>query len=675
MEQVSNTCITSNNGIAKMTSKSSLIKDNQNAFIKPSTKLEDIELALNTPNPDQNVSSSQTQNPLNNTIYFVDKSEQKILSLQRSISEKLRNSFKNTTNNLNVNPSAQLKSFLIPALASPSLCSTSTSTSSAISTTRQIWPRKWHSEKHRNNINKVNSNAARPPSLRYSTQVPLNSHYKAILDQYTNKNKTVMSNIKKCVANKTLKPQQPLAAAAAAANKKSNMQASTDFVLFPSVRLQTLRKNLGQVPKANRSFSRVAFKKKTKPNANNANNNSTEISSTRKDELSKQFFLNFDNEDEDDDDDDEEDDVHHIIDADFLKYKAYMRKNKAANENLDCSSDSDTDTEKDLTLKYDTGHIHDDEDEDDEEEDNDENLYKLTPRSKYLMRSHSFSIGDTNLLFSHINDLDNIDLLAETESNVSSLENNYERVTSEKHDCHICFENEYVNERACCGFRACNKCINMYIKTQIKECCGNVRIECLNSKCNKLIHRNEITERMSRYDKDSLKTYLKFLVDANKDSNCKTCPRCSHILRLDEYRNNLVNLASSGESGEADASKAKSAKKTSKKKSASNNNSSFTKVQCNECLLIWCFQCHAPYHDGITCSEFKKGDKMLKYWAKEVHYGQCNAQVCPKCNIYIQRNKGCDHMVCTYCLTEFCYKCGCKFRRFKFIGKIDFFFR
>ena len=148
-------------------------------------------------------------------------------------------------------------------------------------------------------------------------------------------------------------------------------------------------------------------------------------------------------------------------------------------------------------------------------------------------------------------------------------------------------------------------------------------------------------------------------------------------MRLDDYKLKTVTSNNSNISNEKARSSSFSGMslKMSKSKNKSHttkNNSVLTKVQCIECQLIWCFQCHAPWHDGITCNEFRKGDRMLKYWAKEVHFGQQNAQLCPKCKIYIQRTKGCDHMVCTYCQTEFCYKCGGKFRRFKFIGNINY---
>ncbi len=244
-------------------------------------------------------------------------------------------------------------------------------------------------------------------------------------------------------------------------------------------------------------------------------------------------------------------------------------------------------------------------------------------------------------------------------------ENFYERVTTLKHECQICFDRVYLNERNCCKFRACNNCINHYIQTKIKNSCGIVKIECPNTKCTKLIHRDEICERMSHYDKNTLKNYLKYLLEANKDSSCKTCPRCSHVMRSDDYK---MNSCSHSNTNNSSSTNNFHRKMRIGKSSPTNNNSLLTKVQCIECQLIWCFQCHAPWHDAITCNEFRKGDRMLKYWAREVHFGQQNAQLCPKCKIYIQRTKGCDHMVCTYCQTEFCYKCGGRFRRFKFIG-------
>lgn len=56
-------------------------------------------------------------------------------------------------------------------------------------------------------------------------------------------------------------------------------------------------------------------------------------------------------------------------------------------------------------------------------------------------------------------------------------------------------------------------------------------------------------------------------------------------------------------------------------------------IQCSKCELVWCFRCHAPWHESLKCREFRKGDKLLRNWASVVEHGQRNAQKCPNCKV------------------------------------------
>ncbi|XP_058591133.1 E3 ubiquitin-protein ligase RNF217 isoform X2 [Panthera onca] len=93
-----------------------------------------------------------------------------------------------------------------------------------------------------------------------------------------------------------------------------------------------------------------------------------------------------------------------------------------------------------------------------------------------------------------------------------------------------------------------------------------------------------------------------------------------------------------------------------------------SQIQCPTCQFVWCFKCHSPWHEGVSCKEYKKGDKLLRHWASEIEHGQRNAQKCPKCKIHIQRTEGCDHMTCSQCNTNFCYRCGERYRQLRFFG-------
>ena len=255
----------------------------------------------------------------------------------------------------------------------------------------------------------------------------------------------------------------------------------------------------------------------------------------------------------------------------------------------------------------------------------------------------------------------------------------YETVSEETMPCRICLEETYLNERRCCGLRACNPCINAYVQAKIMNCQRKVPMECLNTECQQPITREEINDRMLKFDKQALNIYLNHLNELNSDSRQKTCPKCCTMLKIDEYIAALSKEAVSSGLPAADAARKTNLNaliasstslllKSKKRPSASTRPGAFTKVQCSQCQFVWCFNCHAPWHAGLKCKEYVKGDKLLKNWSREQAGGQINAQTCPKCKVYIQRNSGCDTMACACCNTEFCYKCGGKFRHVKFFG-------
>ena len=237
-------------------------------------------------------------------------------------------------------------------------------------------------------------------------------------------------------------------------------------------------------------------------------------------------------------------------------------------------------------------------------------------------------------------------------------------------ECHICLEeHQVVSERACCSLLACEPCLNKYVQTAIRTQLGRAQIACPSARCGRSMHRDEIVERMSRYDPIALRSYFGYLAEANsRHTACKTCPRCSHLLNHDDYKAAKEAQAQDAELHQQPTRAKMMKKKKTKKKKNEHDEAAAWRVECGQCELSWCFRCHAPWHASLTCADYAKGDKQLKSWARESHYGQPNAQHCPKCRILIQRNKGCDHMLCPGCRTEFCYKCGARFRHLKFIG-------
>ncbi|XP_022091132.1 probable E3 ubiquitin-protein ligase RNF217 [Acanthaster planci] len=210
----------------------------------------------------------------------------------------------------------------------------------------------------------------------------------------------------------------------------------------------------------------------------------------------------------------------------------------------------------------------------------------------------------------------------------------FPRAEQEFAECQVCLLETFGRPRLCCHLHVCDACLQWYIREKVQHRILSIR--CPNPACSDSICREEIQHHLSS---QLLTKFLRFLIEENSDPDQKTCPRCNHVANF--HRDVLI----------------------SKHKSHPDEQ----KVTCL-CGMLWCFRCHSPWHENITCKQYQRGDRLLKEWAKEHHYGQPNANRCPKCKVYIQRSSGCDNMTCSQCRTSFCYRCGERFYYVKFFG-------
>lgn len=166
-------------------------------------------------------------------------------------------------------------------------------------------------------------------------------------------------------------------------------------------------------------------------------------------------------------------------------------------------------------------------------------------------------------------------------------------------ECLVCYGRATLNLRPCCDFPVCNACLEAYFQIQVSD--ATVKISCPNFDCGQSVHRAEILDRLSVEMKVK---FNQFLVDANKEPDKKTCPRCSAVMSVEMQALQERRIKKYG-----------------------------LQVECAECALVWCFPCQAPWHEGIKCKEHRRGDKLVKTWARERPQGQVNAQRCPNCKV------------------------------------------
>ena len=209
-------------------------------------------------------------------------------------------------------------------------------------------------------------------------------------------------------------------------------------------------------------------------------------------------------------------------------------------------------------------------------------------------------------------------------------------------ECSVCFKNIVFTRDlvmlGCCDKTICSECMRTMISTKVND--GQTFIPCPYPDCTKALKRDQIVQHI---DAEVLDKYERFRLNVEGDGSKKTCPNCCLITE-----SNLPLF--------------KPNKKTTLTPVEYN-------ITCSECSFQWCYNCHSPWHEGLSCNSYREGDKQFMKWTKGRVAGYTpNCQKCPKCKVFIERSSGCDSMTCNRCNSNFCYKCGNHFRHIPGIG-------
>lgn len=83
------------------------------------------------------------------------------------------------------------------------------------------------------------------------------------------------------------------------------------------------------------------------------------------------------------------------------------------------------------------------------------------------------------------------------------------------------------------------------------------------------------------------------------------------------------------------------------------------KINCTFCQNEICFNCSKLWHDPINCEYLAKWELKCTDESETLNWMQLNTRNCPKCQVNIEKNDGCNHMTCRNksCNYEFCWLC------------------
>ncbi|PAV90167.1 hypothetical protein WR25_02617 [Diploscapter pachys] len=196
-----------------------------------------------------------------------------------------------------------------------------------------------------------------------------------------------------------------------------------------------------------------------------------------------------------------------------------------------------------------------------------------------------------------------------------------ERPNSNIGDCDVCCDTTQLCGLAC-NHLACDTCWKSYLETKITN--GNTsEIQCIASNCQLLIEDEKVLHYVTdpkiraMYEKLQINSY----VEINRLLKWCPMPNCGRAIKVQQFE--------------------------------------ARPVMCKSCSQRFCFRCAHEWHAPVNC-------RLLKLWMKKCqddsetsNWINANTKDCPKCNVTIEKNGGCNHMTCRNktCGAEFCWIC------------------
>ncbi|GMH17519.1 hypothetical protein Nepgr_019360 [Nepenthes gracilis] len=210
------------------------------------------------------------------------------------------------------------------------------------------------------------------------------------------------------------------------------------------------------------------------------------------------------------------------------------------------------------------------------------------------------------------------------EAGVSVVEHRDPCSSSSSLSCGVCIEDKSADEFTImdCGHYFCNNCWTEHFIVQIREGQSR-RIRCMEHKCSSICDEAKIRNLVTARDSDLAEKFDRFLLESYIDDNkrvkwCPSVPHCGNAIRVEDDE--------------------------------------FCEVEC-ACGEQFCFSCSYEAHSPCSCL-------MWEFWAKKcqdesetVNWITVNTKPCPKCHKPVEKNGGCNLVMCV-CGQSFCWICG-----------------
>mmetsp|Transcript_44925 Transcript_44925/g.66086 ORF Transcript_44925/g.66086 Transcript_44925/m.66086 type:complete len:571 (+) Transcript_44925:74-1786(+) len=214
---------------------------------------------------------------------------------------------------------------------------------------------------------------------------------------------------------------------------------------------------------------------------------------------------------------------------------------------------------------------------------------------------------------------------------IASSEEKQRKLTG---SCSICISDDIPPEDMYsmpCGHDFCRNCWSGYIEsTIVSDGPNSVNATCPHPKCNEIITEEEVKDIIAPQSDKAGSSYpllikyreyqIRSFVEMNRCTRWCPGPGCDKVAVASSF--GLIGV-----------------------------------VDCDKCHTQFCLSCGELNHRPLSC------DLVTKWNEKNADQGQTadwmliNTKNCPKCSSRIDKNGGCNHMICSQCDYHFCWIC------------------
>ncbi|CAL1403748.1 unnamed protein product [Linum trigynum] len=196
-------------------------------------------------------------------------------------------------------------------------------------------------------------------------------------------------------------------------------------------------------------------------------------------------------------------------------------------------------------------------------------------------------------------------------------------VNRNSHECKICYETFEIKNLASlsCGHYFCSTCWSRYIELSIDDGAGCLTLRCPEPNCPVLVCQSTVGALISdrRYAEKYARLLRRSYIEGKSGHKWCPAPDCETAVKFEV-----------GEKSNYD-------------------------VVC-DCSHEFCWNCSEDAHRPLDCATVLRWIRKNSSDSENVNWVLANTKACPKCRHPIEKNQGCNHMVCK-CRHHFCWMC------------------